>query len=69
MKVPVRCGRRIAVAAALTGMKSLSAKRPQDNAEDRARHFIDYTAAIETVSDYRASNEPSPRWVKTNKAQ
>src|SRR5213080_670531 len=50
MKPPVRCDRRVAVATALTGTKTLFAKRPRDNAEGEARHFIDYTAAIETVS-------------------
>src|SRR5262245_64128443 len=33
MMPPVLCGRRVAVATALTGMMILSAKRPDDNAE------------------------------------
>src|SRR5262245_25671437 len=33
LKPPVRRGRRVAVATALTGMMILSAKRPSDNAE------------------------------------
>src|SRR5215470_17687139 len=40
---PVRCGRRLRSPQALTGMKILAAKRPQDNAEVEAGDFIDYT--------------------------